>query len=147
MRAAAFLAETPVMTTLNENSTAAPLASEQAQRTVSAWIRPLEVISAGLMLAIFGMLLAGVISRYVLSKPIIWIDEAVSISFLWLAMLGSALAMHRNEHLRLTLFVERMPERLRSYVQALSLVAVDKAYAEGTAQFRAIAKSINLQPQ
>jgi tripartite ATP-independent transporter DctM subunit len=124
MRAAAFLAETPVMTTLNENSTAAPLASEQAQRTVSAWIRPLEVISAGLMLAIFGMLLAGVISRYVLSKPIIWIDEAVSISFLWLAMLGSALAMHRNEHLRLTLFVERMPERLRSYVQALSLVAV-----------------------
>ena len=112
------------MTTLNENSTAAPLASEQAQRTVSAWIRPLEVTSALLMLAIFGMLLAGVISRYVLSKPIIWIDEAVSISFLWLAMLGSALAMHRNEHLRLTLFVERMPERLRSYVQALSLVAV-----------------------
>lgn len=29
----------------------------------------------------------------------------------------------------------------------LSLVAVDKAYADGTAQFRAIAKSINLQPQ
>lgn len=29
----------------------------------------------------------------------------------------------------------------------LSLQAVDKAYADGTAQFRAIAKSINLQPQ
>ena len=29
----------------------------------------------------------------------------------------------------------------------LSLVAVDKAYADGTAQFRAIAKSIDLQPQ
>ena len=29
----------------------------------------------------------------------------------------------------------------------LSLVAVDKAYVDGTAQFRAIAKSINLQPQ
>jgi tripartite-type tricarboxylate transporter receptor subunit TctC len=29
----------------------------------------------------------------------------------------------------------------------LSLVVVDKAYADGTAQFRAIAKSINLQPQ
>jgi len=27
------------------------------------------------------------------------------------------------------------------------LQAVDKAYADGTAQFRAIAKSINLQPQ
>ena len=29
----------------------------------------------------------------------------------------------------------------------LSLQAMDKAYAEGTAQFRAIAKAINLQPQ
>ena len=29
----------------------------------------------------------------------------------------------------------------------LSLQAVGKAYADGTAQFRAIAKSINLQPQ
>ena len=29
----------------------------------------------------------------------------------------------------------------------MSLQAVDKAYADGTAQFRAIAKSINLQPQ
>ena len=29
----------------------------------------------------------------------------------------------------------------------LSLAAVSKAYADGTAQFRAIAKSINLQPQ
>jgi tripartite-type tricarboxylate transporter receptor subunit TctC len=29
----------------------------------------------------------------------------------------------------------------------LSLMAVDKAYVDGTAQFRAIAKSINLQPQ
>jgi tripartite-type tricarboxylate transporter receptor subunit TctC len=29
----------------------------------------------------------------------------------------------------------------------LSLQAVDKAYVDGTAQFRAIAKSINLQPQ
>ena len=29
----------------------------------------------------------------------------------------------------------------------LSLQAVDKAYVDGTAQFRAIAKAINLQPQ
>ena len=29
----------------------------------------------------------------------------------------------------------------------LSLQAMDKAYEDGTAQFRAIAKSINLQPQ
>ncbi len=31
--------------------------------------------------------------------------------------------------------------------QPLPLAAVGKAYADGTAQFRAIARSINLQPQ
>ena len=33
----------------------------------------------------------------------------MSLSFLWVAMLGTVLAMHRNEHLRLTLVVERLP--------------------------------------
>jgi len=39
-------------------------------------------------------------------------------------MLGTAIAMHRNEHLRLTLFLEMMPERVRGFVHALALVAI-----------------------
>ena len=70
------------------------------------------------------LLLLGVVARYVFSLPIVWIDEVVSLSFLWLAMLGTAIAMHRNEHLRLTLFLEMMPERVRGFVHALALVAI-----------------------
>ena len=44
--------------------------------------------------------------------------------FIWVGMIGSALAMHRNEHLRLSTFVDRMPQEVRHYVQAFAHVAV-----------------------
>src|SRR6218665_2894308 len=68
----------------------------------------LEGASAGLMLVIMALLLTAVLSRYLFSSPIVWIDEIVSMSFIWLCMMGTALAMHRNEHLRLGLFVDRL---------------------------------------
>lgn len=91
---------------------------------VSRLLKPIEFASALLLVVIVVMLLVGVIARYIFSVPIVWIDEVVSLSFLWLAMLGTAIAMHRNEHLRLTLFLEMMPERVRGFVHALALVAI-----------------------
>jgi tripartite ATP-independent transporter DctM subunit len=70
------------------------------------------------------LLLAGVASRYVFSLPVVWIDEVASICFLWLAMLGSAIALDRNEHLRLTLFLHLLPPRLQRFVNALALLVV-----------------------
>lgn len=96
----------------------------QTTAALSAWMRPIEALAAALMLAIIVLLLGGVISRYVFSSPIAWIDEAVSIAFLWVAMLGAAIAMHRNEHLRLTLVVDRLAPRARGLVHAFALVAV-----------------------
>ena len=90
----------------------------------SVLVRPLEVVAATLLVAIVTLLLAGVTSRYVLSIPVVWIDEAASICFLWLAMLGAAIAIDRNEHLRLTLFIGMLPERLRGLVHAFGLLAV-----------------------
>lgn len=85
---------------------------------------PVEAMASILLVFVIGLLLAGVISRYVLSLPIVWIDEAASISFLWLAMLGSAIAIDRNEHLRLTIFLNLIPERGRHFVDALALLVV-----------------------
>jgi len=87
-------------------------------------MRPLEASSAALVLLITSLLLAGVVSRYVFAQPIVWSDEVVSIAFVWLAMLGTAIALHRNEHLRLSLFVEMLPPRRRAFVQAFALVAM-----------------------
>lgn len=90
----------------------------------SWWMRPIEVVAALLLVVIIALLFAGVISRYVFSLPIIWIDEVASISFLWLAMLGAAMAVDRGEHLRLTLFVGMLPEKSQALVQTLAMLLV-----------------------
>lgn len=111
-------------------STAAPVVEELSPDDASLvqlmkrLMMPLEVFSAALMTAIVVMLFGGVVARYVFSQPVGWIDEAVSLAFIWVAMIGSVLAMHRNEHLRLTMFVDMMPARARSYVHAFALVAI-----------------------
>ncbi len=87
-------------------------------------MRAVQALSAVLLAVIVALLLVGVAARYVFNLPMVWVDEVVSTSFLWLAMLGSVVAMHRNEHLRLTLVVERVPERWRGTVQAAALAAV-----------------------
>ena len=95
-----------------------------ANRALKRWIAPLEAVSATLMVAIVLMLFGGVTARYLFGRPITWVDEAVSFAFIWVAMLGAVLAMHRNEHLRLTMFVDMMPPRARGLVHAFALAAV-----------------------
>jgi tripartite ATP-independent transporter DctM subunit len=87
-------------------------------------LEPINAIAAMLMLGIVLLLLAGVASRYLFNFPVIWIDEVCSISFIWVAMLGSAMALDRNEHLRLTLFVNLFSERRRNFIDAFGLVVV-----------------------
>ena len=99
-------------------------AEVEGARPGSALMKPVEVVASILLVIIVGLLLTGVVARYVLHTPIVWIDEAASISFLWLAMLGSAIAVDRNEHLRLTVFAALFPERLRSFIDTLDRKSV-----------------------
>jgi len=96
----------------------------QFDRVLARWMVPLEAVCATLMVAIILLLLGGVIARYVFSRPVGWIDEAVSLSFIWLAMLGAVIAMHRNEHLRLTMFIDKLKGSTRELVHAFALVAI-----------------------
>jgi len=98
--------------------------SMPSPRRTPRWLVLLEIVSVVLIVTIILLLLAGVVSRYVFSLSVSWIDEVISFEFLWLSMLGAAIAMHRNEHMRLTLFVEKMPQRFKEHVQAFALVAI-----------------------
>jgi tripartite ATP-independent transporter DctM subunit len=104
--------------------TGVPPVTGWPERLTARLMKPLEVLSALLLCVIVVLLLGGVVARYVFALPVVWIDEIVSLSFLWLAMLGSVIAMHRNEHLRLTLVVEKLPPVWRGYVQGFALAAV-----------------------
>lgn len=88
------------------------------------WMRPIEIAAAGLLLVMIVTVLANVFFRYVLHKPLIWGDEVASLSFIWMAMLGAALAVDRHEHMRLTVFLPLLPERTARLAEIAGQVLV-----------------------
>lgn len=80
-----------------------------------------EVPTALLVLVEICVLLAGVVSRFVFHHPFVWSDELASILFLWLAMLGSVVALQRMQHMRLTAVVGRLAPGAQRYADVLAV--------------------------
>ncbi|MBD9667017.1 tripartite ATP-independent transporter DctM subunit [Variovorax beijingensis] len=111
---------------------AASISDDNPQRgVVAAWAtraqqglgRLLGVPVALLVAAEIAVLLAGVVARYVFHHPLIWSDEVASILFLWLAMLGSAVAFQRGEHMRMTAVVGKLDPSRRAFLDVLATTA------------------------
>ena len=111
---------------------AVSIAGADSQRgPVAAWAiraqhalgRLLGVPAALLVAAEIAVLLAGVVGRYVFHHPLVWTDEVASILFLWLAMLGSAVAFQRGEHMRMTAVVGKLAPSKRALLDVIATVA------------------------
>lgn len=83
----------------------------------------LELCTAALLAAEIVLLFATVLARYVFVQPIIWSDEMASMLFLWLVMLGSAIAFRRGEHMRMTALYAFLSQRMRTNLDAFALAA------------------------
>jgi len=82
-----------------------------------------EWLAASLVLACIGILFSGVVGRYLLNAPLVWSDELASILFLWLAMMGSVIALKRGEHMRMTACISRLGVSKRTYLEAFGIAA------------------------
>lgn len=82
-----------------------------------------EIPAALLVVAEVFTLFAGVVARYGLQRPLIWSDELASILFLWLAMLGAAVAFRRSEHMRMTAVVANATPAMRAYLDVVATCA------------------------
>ncbi|MFL5282487.1 MAG: TRAP transporter large permease subunit [Rhodopila sp.] len=81
------------------------------------------VPAALLVVAEIVVLLAGVIWRYVLHTPLVWSDELAAMLFLWLAMLGSVVALQRGEHMRMTALVSKAQPQTQAYLETVAVAA------------------------
>ena len=70
-------------------------------------VRVCEVVSAILLITLSALLFAGIAARYVFRYPLTWSDDIVGFNFIWLTMIGSVVAYHRSQHLRMNSVVER----------------------------------------
>ncbi len=82
-----------------------------------------EMPAALLVLADITVLFAGVTARYALHSPLLWSDELASILFLWLAMLGSVIALRRGEHMRMTATVSKCDPHRRALMELVAIAA------------------------
>jgi tripartite ATP-independent transporter DctM subunit len=104
--------------------TPAPAVVSSPGLVVERWLqRGTEILAAAAVVTEVVILLSGIIARAVFARPIIWSDELASILFLWLAMLGSALAVQRGSHMRLTFFVSMVSPRVQRWAETLAVGA------------------------
>src|SRR5512143_2928012 len=91
----------------------------RARGTIAAIERallwPVIVTACALLVAVTLLLLSGAVFRFVFNQPITWIDELVSILFLWLAMLGATIAFCRAEHMRMGALVSARSARVQHF--------------------------------
>lgn len=102
----------------------APAGSGLLARIDRATTHVIEAASALLLLAEILLLGTATISRYVFNHPFVWSDELAEYIFIWLAVLGSVVALRRNEHMRLTAFVRGVSPRTRSWLDAIVMALV-----------------------
>ncbi|WP_293863294.1 TRAP transporter large permease subunit [uncultured Alsobacter sp.] len=93
---------------------------DRAEATLGAMVE----VTAGLLVIVeIGVLLAGVIARFVLHAPLLWSDELAAILFLWLAMLGAVVAFRRGEHMRMTAVVGKLSPATSGVFEAGAIAA------------------------
>lgn len=73
-------------------------------------------IALALVAADVIILFVGVIARYFLDTPLTWTDDLAAMVFLWLAMLGSVVAMCRNRHMGISIIAPMLGPRWQGRV-------------------------------
>ena len=74
------------------------------------------------ILVISMMIITGlqVFFRYVLNSPLAWTEELARIILVWLVFWGSAIAVRRMKHLKISFLVDRLPIKIRTYIDIVN---------------------------
>ncbi|MGI6034464.1 MAG: TRAP transporter small permease [Limnochordia bacterium] len=62
----------------------------------------LEHFCVGMIILLQTVVFLGVVFRYGLNKPLVWVDELASIIMVYITFIGSAVAVKYNQHMRMT---------------------------------------------
>lgn len=94
------------------------LAMESALFRVTVWL--IYCIYVVIIVSTF----TAVFFRYVLNESIIWAEELARYLFVWLAFLGSALALKNRMHIGLDLIISSLPPKSKTVMEGLITVLV-----------------------
>lgn len=98
----------------------------------------LVVMFALMVLAIF----LQIIMRFIFNNSLSWSEELGKFIFVWISWLGISIGQRRNEHIKITMVVDKLPPKLQNITEIVAnlillvILAVTIYYAIHLVQFQ-----------
>ncbi len=83
-----------------------------------------EIITVPLMASLLAVLTWQISSRWILNSPSLWSEELASVLFMHMALIGCAIAVKRDSHVKITFFADKLPELPRFVLMFTLEIAV-----------------------
>ncbi|OKH87633.1 C4-dicarboxylate ABC transporter permease [Thalassospira sp. TSL5-1] len=106
-----------------------PSSEPGTQKPKAPWLRIEEAIAALAMGLICLISLANVVVRYLTDVSFAFTEEFSVFLLVVMTLVGASIAFARNEHIRITFFLERFPRPLRIVVELLILAITTMLFA------------------
>lgn len=90
------------------------------ERTVRLFYRILDLLLAGLLASMAGMVFVNVVMRYTMNSGIAVSDELSRFAFVWLTFIGAVVAHHHRLHMGMETLVARFGTRGRMVLMGVS---------------------------
>ncbi|WP_459615355.1 TRAP transporter small permease [Bordetella sp. 2513F-2] len=107
-------------------------------------------IAMALLAAIVLAIAAQVFSRYILGRPLVWVEELATYCFIWTAFLGASIGMKQWRHVKVEMLSLKGGRQTRSALKLLACVAMAIALgmlawqATGVMRIESASRSISL---
>lgn len=105
------------------------------------------LVLIGLVTAMTVVVFLQVVCRYFLVQPLHWSEELARYLFVWIALLGAALGVHRHAHFGMDFFFRMLPERWRRFlglfIYGLMELVVVVLLVQGTGLVRKTAEQLS----
>jgi len=76
-----------------------------------------HVVAGALLVVLVAVTFSGVLARYFLNQPFVWLEEVQMALFVGLVFLAGGAAFRAGSHVAVDVLVERFPARLRRVVE------------------------------
>lgn len=88
---------------------------ETMDKIVGVLYKIIRVALCVILLAMIGILMAHIISRYILNSSLTWSEELLKILLVWFGMMSVSVLAARREHVSIVIFKEHMPKKSGRY--------------------------------
>ena len=80
----------------------------------------IDWMSVFLLTGIFVLGIAQVFWRWILHNPIVWSEELIQLTYVWICYLGWTIAERKDSHIRITAVSNTLPKGAQKYLQAFN---------------------------